>query len=73
MSFILYRTNGSTTEYYMNVFRIDKDGEWRKPFEKQGMNLPYEFDTLDKAMRKIQKCTVYEESGWTYHVSEYLR
>ena len=73
MSWIIKRRLGTKIEFYMNVFRIDREGEFREPYVKKGINLPYEFDTMEKAMSKVNYFTKYEKPGWTYEIYEYLK
>lgn len=73
MSYIIKRTKGNVTEFYMNLFRIDSEGEFREPFAQKGINLPYEYDTMERAMRAVSKFIKDEKPGWSYSIQEYLR
>lgn len=72
-SLILTRENGKEFQMFYAVFRIDQTGEWRG-YEEGKVNLPYIFDSMDRAIRELQRTLKdINNVGWTYSISFYDR
>lgn len=71
-AYFLRRTKGNQVEHLMDLFRIDREGQWKNPMELEGLSLPLIFNTESDAYYRLldeQK----KDPSWEYEICNFNR
>lgn len=71
-AYFLRRTKGNQVEHLMDLFRIDREGQWKNPMELEGLSLPLIFNTLFKAEFRLEE-EQKKDPSWEYEICEFNR